>query len=265
MQNSVTVQKEKYQQGGKPMTVSSSPIAVITGVTGGFGQAFAKIFSEKGFEIIGISRHKPEKPIGRHIVTDLTDPTALPTLVEQINRLTDHVDVFILNAGVGLYDSWEKMNLDELRNLVELNFFSPVALARLLLPLLKKSKGTIITISSVAGFLPVPYMGAYCASKAALNAFSDTLRAEVAKDGVHLLNVLPGRINTGFSNRALGSMTPPETPFAASPEKLARATFRAFLRKKRQFVYPGWYRLLSGFRRTFPVLYDHLSIKKWKS
>ncbi|RLE20578.1 MAG: hypothetical protein DRJ08_06790, partial [Acidobacteria bacterium] len=121
------------------MTVSSSPIAVITGVTGGFGQAFAKIFSEKGFEIIGISRHKPEKPIGRHIVTDLTDPTALPTLVKQINRLTDHVDVFILNAGVGLYDSWEKMNLDELRNLVELNFFSPVALARLLLPLLKKS------------------------------------------------------------------------------------------------------------------------------
>ncbi|NOY22419.1 MAG: SDR family NAD(P)-dependent oxidoreductase [Acidobacteria bacterium] len=243
---------------------TARPVTVITGISGGFGQAFAHIFSKNGFEIIGISRHEPETPIGHHLSADLTDPASLPHLVEQIGRLTTHVDVLILNAGVGLYDSWKDMNLDELRSLVELNFFSPVALAKRMLPLLKTSKGTIITVSSVAGFLPVPCMGAYCASKYALNAFSDTLRAELLDTGIHVLNILPGRINTGFSTRAFGSRTPPETPFAGSPEKLAKAAFRAYVKKKRQLVYPGWYRFLSFFRNTFPKFYDRLSSGKWK-
>lgn len=246
------------------MTPLSSPIAVITGVTGGFGRAFAKTFSENGFKIIGISRHTPETPIGRHIATDLTDPAALPDLVQQICELTDHVDVLILNAGVGLYNGWEEMEINELRTLMELNFFTPVILATGLLPLLKKADGTIVTVSSVAGFLPVAYMGAYCASKYALNAFADTLRAELTGTGVHLLNLLPGRINTGFSARAFGSRIPPETPFAGSPEKLARAVFRAYKTKKRQLVYPGWYRCLSFFQHTFPRFYDRLSRSKWK-
>ncbi|MCK5879348.1 MAG: SDR family NAD(P)-dependent oxidoreductase [Holophagae bacterium] len=247
------------------MALSSSPIAVITGVTGGFGRAFARMFSENGFEIVGISRRKPETPVGQHISADLTNPTALPALVGQINQLTDHVDVLILNAGVGLYDGWEEMEISELRTLMELNFFAPVALARALLPSLKKTNGTIVTVSSVAGFLPVANMGAYCASKYALNAFSDTLRAELSDTGVHLLNLLPGRINTGFSTRAFGSRTPPETPFAGSPEKLARAAFRAYKTKKRQLVYPAWYRLLSFFRHVFPRFYDRLSRSKWKN
>jgi len=245
------------------MTSSSNPVAVITGVTGGFGQAFAKTFSENGFQIIGISRHRQENHIGQHIEADLTDTASLLTLADQINRLTDHVDVLVLNAGVGLYNGWEEMNETELRVLMELNFFSPISLARLILPLLKESKGTIITVSSVAGFLPVAYMGAYCASKHALNSFADTLRAELLGSGVHILNLLPGRINTGFSTRAFGSRTPPETPFAGSPEKLARATFRAYKNKKRQLIYPGWYRLLSFLQHTFPSLYDRVSKRKW--
>ncbi|PJB78131.1 MAG: hypothetical protein CO090_07435 [Acidobacteria bacterium CG_4_9_14_3_um_filter_49_7] len=247
------------------MASPSSPIAVITGISGGFGQPFARVFSENGFEIIGISRHEPEIPIGHHIAADLTDSTALPALVEQINQLTNHVDVLILNAGIGLYDGWEEMNETELRALMELNFFAPVTLARSLLPSLKKVNGTLVTVSSVAGVLPVAYMGAYCASKYALNAFSDTLRAELIGTGVHLLNLLPGRINTGFSTRAFGSRTPPETPFAGSPERLARAAFRAYKKKKRQLVYPGWYRLLPFVQHIFPGFYDRASKGKWKT
>ncbi|NOZ12972.1 MAG: SDR family NAD(P)-dependent oxidoreductase [Acidobacteria bacterium] len=202
--------------------------------------------------------------MGQHIAADLTKPDTLPALIENISSLTDHVNALILNAGIGLYEGWETMDLNELRTLMELNFFAPVEMAKLLLPALKTTGGTVITVSSAAGFLPVPYMGAYCASKNALNAFSDTFRAELADSGIHLLNVLPGRINTGFSSRALGAMTPPETPFAGSAEKLARATFHAFLRKKRQLVYPGWYRILSLLRHVFPGYYDNLMKKNWK-
>jgi uncharacterized protein len=259
------LQEEDFLQGGKHVKSSPRPVAVITGVTGGFGQAFAHVFLENGFEIIGISRHEPENPIGHHLVTDLANPDSLHTLSEQINHLTDHVDVLILNAGVGLYDGWEEMNETELRTLMELNFFSPVSLAKLILPLLTASNGTIITVSSVAGFLPVAYMGAYCASKHALNAFADTLRAELLDSGVHLLNLLPGRINTGFSTRALGSRKPPETPFAGYPEKLARTAFRAYKKEKRQLVYPRWYQLLPFVRYIFPGLYDRVSTGQWKT
>ncbi len=245
------------------MGKKSGLVAVITGVSGGFGQAFAETFSANGFEIIGISRHKPDKSIGQHIVGDLTNPDKLPDLATKIIRLSSRIDILLLNAGIGLYDSWEKTTPRELRNLMELNFFAPILLTKQLLPQLKKAGGTIITVSSVAGQLPVPNMGAYCASKAALNAFSDTLRAELADSGIHILNLMPGRINTGFSSRAYGKMTPPNTPFSASPEKLAAITYRAYRHKKREIIFPGWYRGLFFFRKMFPGWYDKISDKQW--
>ena len=246
------------------MAEKSRPVAVITGISGGFGQAFAQIFSKNGFNIIGISRHKPDLTIGHHIAADLTKTDTLPELVTAINRISKRIDILILNAGIGLYDNWENINSHELRELMALNLFSPIILTQQLLPELRKTGGTIITVSSVAAFIPVPNMGAYCASKSALNAFADTLRAEVQSSGIRVMNLMPGRINTGFSSRAYGTMRPPETPFAGSPEKFAKATYRAYRNGKRQLIFPGWYRLIFLLRKTFPQWYDKISQKQWQ-
>jgi len=235
--------------------------AVITGVSKGLGKALAEKFQSEGFRVIGISRNRPEISLYRFIQADLTDENRLLSVAEELEK--ERIDLLINNAGVGIYESWKDMKMEDLRKVFELNFFSAVFLTKLLLPKLIESKGCIINVSSVAGKLYVPYMGGYCATKYALNAFSDSLRAELKEDGVHVLNLIVGRINTGFSIKAFGSKKPPETPFGSSPEKFAEAVFKAYKQKKREIIFPEWYRYFIFISKLFPSLYDKIAYKKW--
>jgi len=244
---------------------NTKKVVVITGVSKGFGQAFAKKFKKENFFVIGISRGKPDFEIDLFISVDLTDIEQRDSIIPEIIKTTGQIDVFINNAGIGLYDKYENTTEDELRNLFELNFFAPVALGKQAIPYLKESSGTLINISSVAGKVYVPFMGAYCSSKFALSAFSDTLRAELINTNVKVLNVIAGRINTGFSSRALGSAKPPETPFASSPEKLAKSVFKAYKSQKREIVFPFFYKLVLPLFKIGGRLYDKISYNKWNS
>ncbi len=244
--------------------VQSKPVALITGVSGGFGRAFASNFSKAGFLIAGVARNPDSESVDLPIAADLTRPDALSSVVETVMEKFGRLDLLVNNAGIGQYEVWEEMDTDDLRRLMELNFFVPVQLTRLALPLLKISGGTIINVSSVAGKVPVPVMGGYCASKYALNAFSDSLRAELSDSDVHVLNLIVGRINTGFSSRALGKRTPPRTPFSGTPDKLSEKTVRCWRRRKRQLIFPGWYRLIIWAYRLAPGLLDRLAAAKWR-
>ncbi|WP_293442522.1 SDR family NAD(P)-dependent oxidoreductase [Persephonella sp.] len=235
---------------------------LITGISKGLGKALAVKFKKEGFNVIGISRSKPDFPVDDFYSADLTDFSQ----VEKVSReiLKDwNIDILINNAGVGIYESWEDMSINDLKKVFDLNFFSAIYLTKIFLPEIKKRKGSIINVSSVAGKVYIPYMGGYCASKYALNAFSDSLRAELIEDDVHVLNLIVGRINTGFSERALGSKKPPSTPFGSSPEKFADAVYRAYVKKKREIIFPRWYRFFIWFSKAFPSIYDRLSYKKW--
>jgi short-subunit dehydrogenase len=107
-------------------------------------------------------------------------------------------------------------------------------------------------------------MGAYCASKFAMNAFSYSLRAELKEYDINVLNLIVGRINTGFSSRALGSMKPPDTPFGGNIDKFANIVYKAYEKRKREIVYPYWYKFLIIFGNLFPDLYDKISLKMWE-
>ncbi len=238
-------------------------VAVITGVSKGIGRAFAHIFKKKGFTVAGISRTPPDIDIDFHIKADLVRGNK-EEIVKSVISHTGRIDVLINNAGAGLYQQWEDMKEEDLRYIFELNFFSVVFLTKASIPFLQKSKGSIINVSSVAGRLYVPFMGGYCASKFALNAFSDSLRAELKGKDIHVLNLIVGRINTGFSSRSLGSLKPPSTPFSGSAEKLAEITYKAYRRKKREVIYPYWYRFFILLADLFPDLYDSISLKKWE-
>lgn len=242
----------------------TKPIALITGVSGGFGRAFATEFRKSGFLIAGVARNPDVESVDYPLSADLTRPDAVHKLAETVHRELGRLDLLINNAGIGQYELWEDMDPDSLRQLMELNFFAPVNLTRHLMPILKATGGTIINVSSIAGMVPIPVMGGYCASKYALNAFSDSLRAELNGSGVHVLNLIVGRINTGFSTRALGNRKPPRTPFAGTPDKLAKRVMKAWQRKRRQLVFPGWYRLIVWAYRIAPALVDRTAISKWR-
>lgn len=237
---------------------------LITGVSSGLGRAMAQEFNRQGFRVAGISRSKPEKYVDLWIKADITNKEDLDSAGNIIKNELGRLDVLINNAGIGGYEKWENLPEDELRTMFEINFFAPVRLTNMLLPMLREREGAIINIASIAAKLYVPCMGAYCASKAALNLYSDSLRAELISSNIHVLKVMPGRINTGFSSRAVGSMNPPETPSGGSSEqKFAEKVFKACLKKKRFLIYPWWYSLFLLIPKLIPGLYDRKNNEMW--
>ncbi len=241
--------------------------AVITGASSGLGAALAAEFRRNGFRVIALCRNAPtEGAADEFIAVDLTRPGELQAAARKIEERFGAVDVLVNNAGIGSYATWEELSDAELRREVELDFLAPVALTKELLGCVAAAHGSVINISSAAAHIPVACMGAYNAVKAALRMFSITLRMEVAGRGVHVLNVCPGRVDTGFSSRALGGRKPPETPgrTCSSAEGFARKVFHAYRKRKRELIYPGWYRFAIVFARWFPGCCERINRRIWQ-
>ena len=236
--------------------------ALITGVSGGLGAAMAREFRRRGWHVTGVCRTVPAGDVCDEFITcDLTDPAAVSRLAESVGTL----DLLINNAGIGAYASWEELDEASLRRVMEIDFFAPVALTKALLPALARSRGAVINISSVAAVVPVACMGAYNAAKAAIAMFSESLRPELHARGIRVLTVLPGRIDTGFSKRAVGGRIVPETPgrTASSAEGLARRVYRALMWRRRRLIYPAWYAAPIAFIRHFPAVNEYFNRKVW--
>lgn len=246
---------------------NQTPIAVITGVSSGLGRALAQCFRRNGFRVVGVSRSRPDIELELWIEADVTKAEDRARALRETEAFAGRVDVLINNAGKGLYDTWEETDMAELKALFELNFFAVAAMTQEFLPLLKASRGTVINISSAAGRLWVFCMGAYCATKAAVSMFSNSLRGEVARYGVRVLDVSPGQIDTGFSSHSFGRRNPPpDSPGAsADPDAFARAVYKAWKRGRKSMTYPGWLgAALFAARYLVPGLYNHFSLKIWK-
>lgn len=239
-------------------------IAVITGVSKGIGQALAREFHWHDFHIIGISRTEPTLAVDEWIQADLTSQEDRIRVTSIIKQKYPHIDVLINNAGRGLYESWEQTNIDDLKSVFELNFFSMVHMTQRLIPMLAEVKGTIVNISSVAGKMPIACMGPYCATKYAVNAFSDSLRMEMVPQGIKVLNVKPGRIKTGFSKSCTGSKIAPATPGAkGGPNKLVAKIYKAYIKGDERLIFPSWYKAVFNLHRLFPKWYTKQNLKKW--
>ena len=255
------------QDRGEGGSKSSIRTLVITGASSGLGCALAREFRSHGFRVIAVSRRRPGDGVcDEFIPADLTIPAELHRAAEEVRKLGFGVDVLINNAGIGSYAKWEELSDADLRREFEIDFFAPVALTRELLPEVAASRGTVINISSAAAWVPVACMGAYNAAKAALRMFSLTLQMEVRGRGIHVLNVCPGRIDTGFSTRALGGRTVPETPGrrASSATRFAARVYRAWQRRKRELFYPWWYRIVAEFVRYFPGVCEAGNRRVWR-
>ncbi|MDD2479502.1 MAG: SDR family NAD(P)-dependent oxidoreductase, partial [Victivallaceae bacterium] len=240
-------------------------VTVITGVSNGIGRAIALNLRNHGCKVVGISRSQPDIELDLWVCADITIGADRERIRTEVEKCFGRVDLLVNNAGKGLYATWEELDEAELRSLFELNFFAVAALTREFLPLLKNSQGTIANISSVAGKIWIPCMGAYCASKSSVSMFSNSLRLELKKYSVKVLEVCPGQINTGFSSRSMGMRKPPDSPGrSAGPEALAEAFYRAWKRGKSALVYPGWMNwAVATVRGVFPWFYNHYSLKVW--
>ncbi|MEA4862485.1 MAG: SDR family NAD(P)-dependent oxidoreductase [Victivallaceae bacterium] len=240
-------------------------IAIITGASSGLGKAMAAELARE-YLVVNVSRRDADG-VGYNIKCDLAAPDGPAAAAGEIATRFGRIDLLVNNAGIGAYGTFGELSGDELRKVMELDFFVPVELTKLLLPLLETSGGTIVNIASMAAKIHVPAMGAYCAAKSAFAAWSETLRVELMRSGVRVLTVYPGRVNTGFSGRAVKHREVPDTPGNTNvkPEAFARKVMKSLRhpRRKRCF-FPWWYRPGVWVMRLFEGFYNRKNIQLWK-
>ncbi|NBA93379.1 SDR family oxidoreductase [Pseudomonas sp. R5(2019)] len=183
------------------------PVALITGCSSGIGRALAEAFKGAGYEVWATAR-KPEDVehlqasgfVARQL--DVNDSDALEHLAEALNQHSGGLDLLINNAGYGAMGPLLDGGVEAMRRQFETNVFAVVGVTRALFPVLRRSRGLVVNVGSVSGVLVTPFAGAYCASKAAVHALSDTLRLELAPFGVRVMEVQPGAIASSFASNA---------------------------------------------------------------
>jgi len=178
---------------------------LITGCSSGFGLEIAKHFLAQGWKVVATMRTPREDllPASEHLRVlplDVADPASIRRAVEAAGQ----VDVLVNNAGIGLMGAFEGTAMDTVREVFETNTFGTLALTQALLPQFRvRGSGTIVNVSSSTTLVPLPLLSVYTASKAAVNAFTESLALELAEFGVRVSLVLPGRSpETPFSKNA---------------------------------------------------------------
>lgn len=242
----------------------NNKIAVITGISKGIGKAIGEKFEEESITVVGFSRTSLNGKCSHWVKGDMTIKEDRERLKKEVLEKYGKIDILVNNAGQGLIETWVNTSEKDLKSIFELNFFSMIELTKLFIPELKKTKGSIINVSSVLAKMPVPCMGGYCATKYAVDAFSDTLRMELKPYNVHVLNLTVGTLKTDFFPNCLGSLKAPPMPGLGFPNILASKVFNAYIKKKKSITYPYWHTFNIAFIRIFKSIYEFISIKLWK-
>jgi NAD(P)-dependent dehydrogenase (short-subunit alcohol dehydrogenase family) len=167
--------------------------ALVTGASSGIGAACAVQLAGAGWRVFAGVRRAGDAPAGtEEILLDVTDEDHVRAAAERIGELHGLVN----NAGIAIAIPLEFIPLEELRRQFEVNVVGQVAVTQAFLPHLRRSRGRVVFIGSIAGQSALPFLGSYAASKHALEAVADTLRVELRPFGVHVALVQPGTIKT---------------------------------------------------------------------
>jgi NAD(P)-dependent dehydrogenase (short-subunit alcohol dehydrogenase family) len=182
--------------------MSRGQIAVVTGASSGIGFATASLLAERGYRTFGTSREPAARtgPKGVELIKlDVdSDDSAVSAIRDVVDR-AGPIDILVNNAGYGLIGAVEETTLVEARAQVETNFWGVVRMTSLVLPSMRQRRsGRIVNVSSVLGYVSVPFHAFYVAAKHALEGYSEALSMELQPFGVRVILVEPSYIRTGF-------------------------------------------------------------------
>jgi len=202
---------------------------LITGASSGIGAACARYLDGMGFTVwAGVRRAEDGEALARStsarlrvLLLDVTDPDSIAAASRTLTEALPEAGLagLVNNAGISVAGPLELLPLAEVRTQFEVNVIGALAVTQAVLPLLRRARGRIVNISSIAGLAATPFLGAYCGSKFALEAMSDALRLELAPWGIAVTLVEPGAIQSQIWQRATMSAT--RTLGGVAPESLA--------------------------------------------
>lgn len=250
-------------------------VVVITGASSGIGRALAKELASRGAKLSLAARRtdlleelRAELP-GTEILiqtTDVSQEDDCRQLIEQTIKRFGQIDVLINNAGISMRALFEDVDLKVIRQLMEVNFYGTVYCSKYALPHLLKTKGSLVGVISIAGYVGLPGRTGYSASKFAIRGFLDTLRIENLQRGLHVLVAAPGFTASEVRRVALtndGSQqgeTPRDESKMMSSEECARHIAGAIKKRKRELILTFTEGKLTVFLgKFFPALLDRLT------
>ena len=187
---------------------TNASVILISGCSTGIGRALAIEFAARNWRVFATARKQAAiddlKALNvETCALDVTDEKSITACVDSIMAKAGRIDMLVNNAGLLLIGPLIELEPDELRRQFETNVIGLAALTRAVAPhMIKRRAGKIVNMSSVSGVLSTPFAGAYCSTKAAVTALSDSLRMELAPFGIEVVTVQPGGIKSNLSGNA---------------------------------------------------------------
>tara|TARA_R110002126_G_scaffold80741_7_gene199656 strand:- start:5244 stop:6056 length:813 start_codon:yes stop_codon:yes gene_type:complete len=195
---------------------SNTKVILITGGSSGIGKSIGEYLHHKGFVVYGTSRN-PERILNSVfplVALDVRDTISIEHAIAQVIALSGRLDVVVNNAGVGITGPLEEIPMIEMKNHFDTNFFGPIEVMKAVLPQMRQQQeGLIINITSIAGYMGLPYRSLYSASKGALELITESLRMEVKSFGVQITNIAPGDFATNIASSRYHAPVIKDSPY----------------------------------------------------
>ena len=179
-----------------------SKVVLITGGSSGIGKSIGEFLADKGFTVYGTSRNPVNYSASKFslVALDVTNTATIQQAVKTVIEKEGKLDILINNAGAGITGAIEEIPDAEIKRNFETNFFGPINVIKAVLPQMRKqNSGLIINITSIAGYMGLPYRGVYSASKGALELITEAFRMELKDFNINMTNVAPGDFATNIA------------------------------------------------------------------
>jgi short-subunit dehydrogenase len=261
--------------------VMEGRVVIITGASGGIGEALAKQFASKGSKVVIAARDhqkldavkfflKDKGAEVHSVICDVSVEADCKRLIDETINIFGKIDVLINNAGISMRAIFSEVDISVLRKVMDVNFWGTVYCTKYAIKHLLQSKGSVVGISSIAGKKGLPARTGYSASKFAIEGFLETLRTENLKTGLHVLVACPGFTASNIRNTALskdGSAqgeSPRDERKMMAAEEVAKHIYHAVIKRKRDLVLTSDGKLLLFLNKFFPkmmdrVVYNHMA------
>lgn len=254
-------------------------VVVITGGSSGIGRALAEKFGAEGSKIV-ITGRTPEalevtaNSLQGHgievlpLQADASQEKDNERMVEAIMERFGRIDILINNAGISMRALFEDVDIDVIRKVMDINFYGALYATKACLPSVIENKGSVVGISSIAGYRGLPARVGYSASKFALQGFLEALRTELLFKDVHVLTACPGFTSSNIRKKSLTAdgtaqgESPRDEKEMMSSEECARRIYKAVKKRKKILILTRQGKLTVFFNKLFPGFMDKLVYKE---
>ncbi|MEN7548228.1 SDR family oxidoreductase [Rapidithrix thailandica] len=203
--------------------MSDNKVVFITGASSGIGRSIAMYLHQKGLKVYGTTRKTPQpgQEVFPLVQMDVNNEASVHTAIQKVIEKEGRLDVLINNAGLGIAGALEDTPIEKVEQVFDTNVYGILRTCQTVLPYMRQQhSGLIINISSIAAQMGLPFRGIYSASKAAVEALTETLSMEVKPFGIQICSIQPGDFNTNINQNRVVAESPENSPYKTQFEKI---------------------------------------------